>query len=173
MTSLVTHIRQPRTVSEDLGASLTAQGIEVAARLLQAVERGCFPDVLSLYQRLLLRIGRSISDAPAMRDATNGTRTIFTLAATKREDRIVIREHYLLPALCGLLHDDAERHWRIADALIKGWCLAEAVKHREIKVNAAKYLPDDTTAEVIEQLQLAHEAEAVTYERLANGEGWA
>ena len=172
MTSLSV-VTRPRTVTEDLGASLTAQGAEVVAQLAWAVERGVFADLLSTYQRLLLRVGRSISDAPPMRSAISDLKTIFPLGSTKLNDRLVMLHQYLLPACRNITALDSERHWRVADALVKGWCLAEAAKHRQLAQTVPSIVDDFTTPETVEQMVKAHEAEADVYERLADGKGWA
>lgn len=160
-----------RPVVEDLGRSLFVQGLELGAQLMHAFERGVVDDVLACYRRLLEAIGRRMSQEGAMT-------TIFPLGMMRSvggvsTDRIALAQIAIGPALRNISAIDAERHWRAADAAIKGVAQAEARRWLGV-VEALKREPlEEVEAADARSEAIADAAgRAVYYGTLSRTEGW-
>lgn len=159
------------TLERDLGLSLFVQGAEMVAQFYSAIERGVVDDVLACYRRLLEAIGRRMSQEGAMT-------TIFPLGMMRSvggisTDRIALAQIAIGPALRNISAIDAERHWRAADAAIKGVAQAEARRWLGV-VEALKREPlEEGEAQDARSEAIADAAgRAVYYGTLSRTEGW-
>jgi hypothetical protein len=146
-----------------------ARGVELVGQLFWHVERGVTQDVLACYRRLIEAFGRRMSHEPMVT-------TLLPLSAIAMKDAVALFQICVMPALRNCTHLDAERHWRGADAVIKGLAYAEARLWRE-RAEALKRLPapagdgdetDDTRqAEIARQIEQSRH-----YLTLSVMEGW-
>lgn len=158
----------PKPIKAQLQASHAAQGMQAASDVAWAIERASFGDLRESYARLLKLVGRSMSDADPLRSAVTH-REIFPLSSVKSGERLELLHLFVMPAMRNAQATDAERHWRIADALIKGWCLAEAHKYRVVAEWDRSHEDEIENAESVIAESLA---QAVRCESFGEGRGW-
>jgi hypothetical protein len=156
-------------LAEGLGRSLFFQGVELVGQLFWHVERGVTQDVLACYRRLIEAFGRRMSHEPMVT-------TLLPLSAIAMKDAVALFQIDVMPALRNCTHLDAERHWRGADAVIKGLAYAEARLWRE-RAEALKRLPppagDSDETDDARQVEIARQiAQSRHYLTLSVMEGW-
>ena len=151
------------------------EAIEVVGAIYWAAERGVFADLVAAYGRLLKVCGRTISDQPP-----DGRMLRFTRESVTWEQatRLLTIQTAIGPAIRNATAQDADRHWRLADGVMKGFCAreAEALEHRATYKRGEHddLMQDGDEDGAIDALAAAVAAddESRRYQRLADGQGW-
>ncbi len=103
-------------------SAFSKEGISAVGDLYWAAERGVIEDIFAAYGRLCRLVGRVVSDVEPTRQA-NG-RLLHPLSQVRLQ-RLETVQYAVGGAIRNATALDADRHWREADANVKGLCLAE------------------------------------------------
>jgi hypothetical protein len=149
-----------------------AQAIRLVGDFFWAAERGSVKDFFTAYGLICRRLGRTVSDvAPAMQP--DGS-LLIPISASLRLSRLDLFYAYIAPAIRNCTALDAERHWRAADAVMKGLAAAESEFMARLAADAMKEVDELTEGEIEQCLRISEirAAEAQYYDALSQGIGW-
>ena len=164
-------------VVRSLGRAFHQEALAAAGDLYWQAERGVARDLFSAYGRLLELLGREISDVPPAGQG-NGRPLIAFTAQRIPASRVATLHCAVGAALRNATALDAARHWRDADAAMKGFALAEALlmsavasaaRDEAAKLRLGGY---DGQAEQCERIAEIRDTDSDVYRLLASGEGW-
>lgn len=160
-----------------------AEGISAVGELYHAAERGVIEDIFAAYGRLCRLVGRVVSDVEPMRQPHTATewtplgRPLLPLSQN-RTTRLETLQACVGPAIRNATALDADRHWKAADAALKGFCLAEHLFWSELQAKAGEEAADyaeqgrDSDAEQAHRCADIRADKAAHFGRLLVSENW-
>lgn len=153
-------------------ATTTTQTVRLVGDFFWAAERGSVRDFFTAYGLICRRVGRQVSDvAPRMQ--ADGS-LLIPVSASLRLSRLDLFYAYIAPAIRNCTAVDAERHWREADAVMKGLAAAESEFMARLAADAMKETDDLSDGEIEQCLRISEirATEAQHYDQLSQGRGW-
>jgi hypothetical protein len=149
-----------------------AQAMRLVGDFFWYAERGSVKDFFTAYGLICRRVGREVSDvAPRMQE--DGS-LLIPISASLRLSRLDLFYAYIAPAIRNCTALDAERHWKEADAVMKGLAAAESEFMARLAADAMTEVDELTEGEVEQCLRISEirATEAQYYDGLAHGRGW-